>query len=45
MRRYCEECKIPVKWTFIGSYEDERGRTWEVYECPYCKTRIEYAVS
>ena len=44
MITYCKHCQEVVTWKFLGTFEDGHGRIWEVYECPECGARTQYAV-
>ena len=44
MITYCKECRQFVTWAYIGNFTDDHGRIWEVYECPECQHREQYAV-
>jgi predicted RNA-binding Zn-ribbon protein involved in translation (DUF1610 family) len=41
----CDSCGWSLEWELVEEYEDECGRRWEVYQCPRCGERKQYAVS
>jgi hypothetical protein len=40
----CPACSWYVKYRFVCEFVDEHGRRWEMYECPRCEHRAQYAV-
>lgn len=45
MRMICPSCGWDLTWELIDEYADARGVRWEVYQCPRCGERKQYAVA
>ena len=44
MRSICEDCGWTLAWTLIEEFTDDKGRKWEVYQCPRCGNERRYCV-